>query len=113
MSKTEFDVYCPECNMLVAEGNGGFRSDAISPFDEIDTEYHGELYYVCLCRRCNQPFLIRQSLFGVPAEFETVTDEQILYPNPKKLPPRHSPPWSLHHQCHRRTGDLQGKGSAP
>jgi hypothetical protein len=91
MSKTEFDVYCPDCNMLVAakvvaEGNGGFRSDAISPLDEIDTEYHGELYYVCLCRRCSQPFLIRQSLFGVSAEFETVTDEQILYPNPKKLP---------------------------
>lgn len=91
MSKTEFDVYCPDCNMLVAakvvaEGNGGFRSGAISPFGDADTEYHGELYYVCLCRRCSQPFLIRQSLFGIPAEFETVTDEEILYPNPKRLP---------------------------
>ena len=91
MSKTEFDVFCPGCNMLiaakvVAEGNGGFRSDAINPLDEIDAEYHGEHYYVCLCVRCSQPFLIRQSLFGVPAEFETVTDENILYPSDKKPP---------------------------
>jgi hypothetical protein len=91
MSNTEFDVFCPSCNMLIAakviaEGNGGFRSNAINPLDEVDAEYHGEHYYVCLCGRCNQPFLIRQSLFGVPAEFETVTDEEILYPNEKKLP---------------------------
>ncbi len=91
MSKTEFDVFCPDCNMLIAakiiaEGNGGFRSDAINSVDEVDAEYHGEHYYVCLCSRCNQPFLIRQSLFGVPAEFETVTEEKILYPNEKKLP---------------------------
>jgi hypothetical protein len=49
MSKTEFDVFCPTCNMLVAakvvaEGNGGFRSDAVNPLDEVDTEYHGEPY---------------------------------------------------------------------
>ncbi|CAG0947290.1 hypothetical protein ANRL1_03917 [Anaerolineae bacterium] len=91
MSKTEFDVFCPVCNMLVAakvvaEGNGGFRSDAVNPLDEIDTEYHGEHYYVCLCGRCSQPFLIRQSLYGIPAEFESVTDEKILYPSEKKLP---------------------------
>ena len=91
MSKTEFDVFCPVCNMLVAakvvaEGNGGFRSDEVNPLDEIDTEYHGEHYYVCLYSRCSQPFLIRQSLYGIPAEFESVTDEKILYPSEKKLP---------------------------
>ena len=91
MSKTEFDVFCPGCNMLVAakvvaEGNGGFRSDAVNPPDEVDAEYHGEHYYVCLCGRCSQPFLIHQSLHGVPAEFEIVTDERVLYPNEKKLP---------------------------
>jgi hypothetical protein len=91
MSKTEFDVFCPGCNMLiaakvVAEGNGDFRSDAINPLDEIDSEYHGEHYYVCLCGRCGQPFLIRHSLSGIPAEFESVTDEKILYPSEKKLP---------------------------
>jgi len=90
MSKTEFDVYCPDCNMLiaakvVAEGNGGFRSEALSPIDEIDAVYHGEHYYVCLCGRCSQPFLIRQSLYGVPAEFESITDEVVLYPTEKKL----------------------------
>lgn len=91
MSKTEFDVFCPNCNMIIAakviaEGNGGFRSDAINPLDEIDSQYHGEHYYVCLCGRCSHPFLIRQSLYGIPAEFETVTDEKILYPSGEKLP---------------------------
>jgi len=91
MSKTDFDVFCPGCNMLIAakviaEGNGGFQSDAISSFDEIDAEYYGAHYYVCLCSRCSHPFLIRQSIFGVPGDFETVTDEEILYPSERKLP---------------------------
>jgi hypothetical protein len=91
MSKTEFDVFCPVCNILVAakvvaDGYGGIRSDAVSQFDDIDTEYHGERYYVCLCGRCSQPFLIRQSLYGVPAEFESITEEKVLYPSEKKLP---------------------------
>jgi len=71
MANTEFDVFCPVCNILVeakvvAEGNGGFRSDALSPIDEVDAEYHGEHYYVCLCGRCGQPFLIRQSISAFP-----------------------------------------------
>ena len=89
MSKTEFDVYCRICNMLVAakvvaEGNGGFRSDAVNPLDEVDPEYHGEHYYI-VCGRCGQLFLTRQSLFGSPAEFGTVTDEKVLYPTETKL----------------------------
>lgn len=84
-------MFCPDCNILVeakvvAEGNGGFRGDAISPLEEIDTEYNGEHYYVCLCGRCSHPFLIRPSLFGIPAEFESVTDETILYPSESELP---------------------------
>lgn len=73
---------------VVAEGNGGYRKDAISPLEEIaeiDTEYNGDHYYVCLCGRCSQPFLIRQSLYEIPAEFENVTDEKILYPIEKNL----------------------------
>lgn len=90
MSKTEFDVFCPGCNILVAakvvaEGNGGFRPNCINPIDEVDSEYYGEHYYVCLCSRCSQPFLIRQSLHGVPAEFEVVTEENVLFPVENKL----------------------------
>lgn len=90
MSKTEFDVYCPGCNMIIAakvvvEGNGGARSTATNPDDEIDAVYYLEHYYVCLCSRCNQPFLIRQSFAGVPGDFEKMTDEEILYPIQKKL----------------------------
>jgi hypothetical protein len=91
MSKTEFDVFCPQCNMIVvakiiAEGGGGFRSNAINPADACDAEYHGEYYYVCECIRCAMPFLICHSLYGIPAEFESVTEEKQLYPSETNLP---------------------------
>ena len=70
----------------IAKGYGGFRSNAVSLIDEIDTEYLGEHYFVCLCGRCRQPFLIRQSLFGIPAGYETLADDVVLYPSEKKLP---------------------------
>jgi hypothetical protein len=87
MSKDAFDLFCPLCNILVearviARGSGGFRGDAVNPLDEVDTEYHGEHYSVALCGRCNGPFLVRESLFGVPGEFETITDEKLLFPPP-------------------------------
>jgi hypothetical protein len=108
MPKTEFDVYCPECNILisarvVADGNGGFHSNAVNPDDEVDAEYQSKHYFVCLCGRCNQPFFICQSLYGVPAEFETVTDELVLCPSIKKLPLDGAPPIirSAHEQAVR------------
>jgi hypothetical protein len=90
--KESFDVFCLQCNILVdakviARGSGGFRSNTINPMDEVDAEYYGDCYYICLCRRCNQPFLIQQSLHGVPGDFEVVTDETVLYPNESKLLP--------------------------
>lgn len=80
-----FDVFCTECNMLVtakviAKGQGEFDSKSIGPIDGLDTEYYGELFITCLCGRCAQPFLIQQSRYGIPGEFETVTDQMILYP---------------------------------
>jgi hypothetical protein len=85
MEKETFDVFCPTCNILVeakviARGLGKYRSDAVSPIDEVDCEYHGDHYSVAICRRCNGPFLVREGLFGVPGEFETVTEEVVLYP---------------------------------
>jgi hypothetical protein len=96
MAESSFDVFCPQCNILVeakviAEGHGGFRSNAVNPIDEVDAEYHGDHYSVCLCRRCNQPFLVRQSLYGIPGEFETVTEEAVLYPSESKLLPEALP----------------------
>jgi hypothetical protein len=90
MAESSFDLFCPQCNILVearviAEGHGGFQSSAINPIDEADTEYYGDNYSVCLCRRCSQPFLVRQSLYGIPGEFETVTEEEVLYPSESKL----------------------------
>ena len=82
---------------------GDSASNATNPIDEADAEYHGDHYYVCLCKRCNQPFLIRQSLYGVPGEFETVTDEVVLYPSEKKFPLDGAPPTlkSAHEQAVR------------
>jgi hypothetical protein len=85
MQKESFDLFCPACNMLVeakviATGSGGFRSDAVNPLDEVDTEYHGEHYSVALCRRCSGPFLVRESLYGIPGEFESITEEKLLFP---------------------------------
>ncbi len=85
MSKETFDVYCPSCNLLVeakviARGFGDYRADAVCSADISDAEYHGEHYSVALCRRCNGPFLVRESVFGVPGEFETITDESVLFP---------------------------------
>lgn len=96
MANSSFDVFCPQCNILVeakviAEGHGGFRSNAVSSIDEVDTEYHGDHYSVCLCHRCNQPFLVRQSLYGVPGEVEAVTEEAVLYPGESKLLPEALP----------------------
>jgi hypothetical protein len=85
MQKETFDLFCPICNILVeakviARGFGEYRTNAVNPLDEVDAEYHGDHYSVALCRRCNGPFLVREALYGVPGEFETVTDEAVLYP---------------------------------
>ncbi len=91
MDEESVDVFCPNCNIEVASrvicrGHGGFSSSAVNPIDEVDAEYHGDTYFVSLCRRCSTPFLVRQSLYGVPGEFETVTNEVVLYPNASRLP---------------------------
>lgn len=85
MKKDAFDVFCPTCNILVeakviARGFGEYRSNAVNPLDEVDTEYHGDYYLVALCQRCRGPFLIREALYDVTGEFETVTEKVILYP---------------------------------
>ena len=90
MAEETFDVFCPQCNILVeakviAEGHGGVRSNAVNPIDEADAQYHADRYFVCLCRRCNQPFLVSESFYGIPGEFETVTEETVLYPTESRL----------------------------
>lgn len=91
MPSEPFDLFCPECNILVeaqvvASGYGGFESKGATIFDEVDAEYYGDVLYIALCRRCKSPFLVRQSLHGVPGEFETITSEEVLYPASLKLP---------------------------
>jgi hypothetical protein len=91
MSSESHDLFCPKCNILVsarviASGHGGFSSVALNPEDVPDAEYHGDSYSVALCGRCNSPFLLKESRYGVPGEFETITESQLLYPNESRLP---------------------------
>lgn len=97
MADESFDVFCPTCVVqtearVIASGSAGFQSNAANPLDEVDAEYHGDILYVALCSRCSSPFLIRRSLHGVPAEFETITSEEVLYPSSTRLPLEGVPP---------------------
>jgi hypothetical protein len=91
MSNESRDLFCPKCNILVsarviASGRGGFSSTALNPVDVSDAVYHGDSYFVALCGRCNSPFLLQESRYGVPGEFETVTESRLLYPTESHLP---------------------------
>lgn len=86
-----FDTFCPDCNMqvsaaVICQGHGGFSSSSMNVIDVADAEYHGDTYLVALCNKCSAPFLVKRSLYGVPGEFETVTDEAVLYPQTSRLP---------------------------
>ena len=96
MKPESFDVFCPHCNIqaearVIAYGQGSFHNKGADRFDEVDTEYRGNMYYAALCRRCESPFLIRQSLHCIPAEFETITSEDILFPVSSRLPTEEVP----------------------
>lgn len=91
MAESSFDIFCPECNMLVeakAIADGHSRPDHENPLalvDDADRPYRCDHYSVCLCPRCEQPFFVKQSLYGVVGEFETVTELTVLYPGESKL----------------------------
>ncbi len=94
MDDKTFDLFCPICNILIetkviAEGSGRFQST--NPLDVADAPYNVDAFFLSLCSRCNQPFLVKQSLYGVPAEFETVADEVVLYPSQSKIPVENLP----------------------
>jgi len=95
MNEKKFNLFCPKCNMLVetkviAKGSGKIKST--NPLNMVDTPYNIDLFFISLCPRCDQPFLIKRSLYGVPGEFETIVDEVILYPNQLKFPVENLPP---------------------
>ena len=66
---------------VVAEGHGRpIPEDTLALVDDADKPYECDHYSVCLCPRCEQPFFVRQSLYAVAGEFETVTDQTVLCP---------------------------------
>lgn len=91
MAAMTFDAFCLTCNMqvvtrVIAQGHGGFSSAAMNAIDETDAEYHGDHFFVALCTKCASPFLVKQSLYGIPGEFESITQESILFPVQSRLP---------------------------
>lgn len=91
MRSQAFDVFCSHCNIqtevrTVSECQANYRTAASNPLDEADALYNFDIYYVCLCRRCSSPFLIRESYTGVPAEFESKSSEEVLFPSASRLP---------------------------
>ena len=90
MPESSFDVFCPKCNMLVeakavTEGHGSLAEP-----NDLDLPIHWDHYSVCLCPRCEQPFFVKQLLYG-NAEFASVTDQMVLYPGESKLLPEALP----------------------
>ena len=90
MNKNTFDVFCPQCNIVVeskviADGTGEFNSDALNPYDQVYAMYTAAHYSISICNRCNQVFLIKKISTGVPAEFEVLSDTVVLYPAESKI----------------------------
>jgi len=92
-SQDSFDVFCPNCNIMVegkiiASGLGGKKhyDDLPDILAFAEVEYYGDYYHVCLCGRCEQAFLLRQSHFSFLGD-STVskTEETILYPAIKNI----------------------------
>ncbi len=89
MENQAFDQFCTECNMFVetnviAEGKEEFLNNQGLPLD-LDDQYNGNVYYISLCSRCKQPFMIHQEYYGVAGTFETMTAETLLYPKPTNI----------------------------
>lgn len=85
MDDDSYDLFCPNCNIyveakVIAHGDGGYQSSAINPLDEADSPYHVVSYLIALCRRCDNPFLIRKTIYGVPGDFETEVENTVLFP---------------------------------
>lgn len=90
MPESSFDVFCPECNVLVeakaiAEGHSEPVFENTLALPDPGNLSHSDHYSVCLCPRCNQPFLVRQSLYGFDGESVTDSVPAVLYPSEPKL----------------------------
>lgn len=90
MAESSFDLFCPQCNVVVeayviAEGRSALPGKAADQTDAPQAEYPGDRYSVCLCRRCSQAFFLRQSPCAVPGELKEGTIAAVLYPSESTL----------------------------
>jgi len=80
-----FDVFCSECNIqvearVIATVGHGFKSQAMNPEDQVDAPFTQNIFSIAVCPKCDAPFFVKEVLSGVPAEFEAIADEVVLYP---------------------------------
>ena len=81
----EIDVFCPECNIrittkIVTKGVDTFSNSAATPPVGSYAEFLIYEYFVCVCKHCGQPFLIRRANFEVPGGYMDLTEDEVLYP---------------------------------
>ena len=81
----EIDLFCPECNIrittkIVTKGVDTFSNSAATPPEGVDAEFFIYEYFVCVCKHCGQPFLIRRANFEVPGGYMDLTEDEVLYP---------------------------------
>jgi len=80
-----FDVFCPDCNIqveaqVIATVGHRFKSQAMNPEDQVDAPFTQNIFSIAVCPKCDTPFFIKEVLSGIPAEFEGIADEVVLYP---------------------------------
>lgn len=68
---------------VILQGAGRINSEATCTIDEVDSPYNCSYFYVSLCNKCEHPFFVKQSLYGIPGEFESVVDDIVLFPSMK------------------------------
>ena len=81
----EIDLFCPECNIrittkIVTKGVDTFSDSAATPPVGSYAEFLIYEYFVCTCKHCGQPFLIRRANFEVPGGYMDLTEDEVLYP---------------------------------
>ena len=74
------DVFCHNCNVLVA--TAVVKVHSIAPFSNPDTPYEVVEYTISLCGRCESVFFIKSTYFEIPEPGIPQPDPevQILYP---------------------------------
>jgi len=90
MDNKSFNYFCSECNIfvetnIISQGNGKFLNTQGLEInhDNLDELFYGDVYYISLCNKCEQPFLIVEHC--ISGGVDEIISETLLYPKPTKV----------------------------